>query len=180
MSRSKKAFAFVGVAAGLVLAALPLASYAAETTTDVSVTVDSSIAINVDESTVSGNVTSGGNSEIGDVELTVTTNNASGYTISIRGSGDGADVTRLYSGSNYIPAGTPAAGTSAWGYKGGNKAAASTFQGVTASDVVVYEKTGATPIEGETDTFTFGSSTSTSQVAGTYTGQVTWTVTAAN
>ncbi len=179
MSRSTKIMAAFGVLGALGLAALPLASYAEQTytsTTDITVTIEGSTSIALDNSELEGEIPNNTEGEIGDVDVTVATNAADGFRLYIKGSGNGADPTKLYSGSNYISAGTPTSGSSLWGYKGGNKAAQNAFVGVTSSDVLVLDANGPTPASGTTENFIFESSISSSQPAGTYTGQVTWTV----
>lgn len=103
--------------------------------------------------------------------VTVSTNNSSGYKLSIK-----AAETDLKSGANTIPAaaaGPAAFGNNEWGYQVSTTANTSGWSGVTTSDVQL-KTTNATATNDET-TVQFGMKVNSSQPSGTYTGTVTFT-----
>ena len=75
------------------------------------------------------------------------------------------------SASNSIPAGVPAKGTSAWGYKTDGA-----YQAVTAEGAQIASDMGTGP---QTKEVTFGLSTAETQAADTYNGAVTYVYTIA-
>lgn len=198
MSKTTKALAIMGVVAGLGVAALPMSSYAATDSTNMGVktTIEDYIAIETttdgSDDTDAKNVIVAGVVNNGDVKtgtgtFNVKTNNKQGYYVQI--SATDTDLTNTTSGqSEKIPAGNPAKGTSAWGYR----ASADGVSNVTIKDDVygsndyaavdgtattIATGAGATADAGDNITMTFGISASASQAAGTYKGVVTLTAT---
>lgn len=195
MSKTTKALAIMGVVAGLGVAALPMSSYAATDSTNMGVktTIEDYIAIETTtdgsddtdaKNVVVSNVINNGEIGTGTGTFNVKTNNKSGYYVQI----SATDTTLKNATNETIPAGVPAKGTSAWGYK----ASADGVSNVTIKDDVYAGKdyaavsgtaatiatgTAATADAGDNITMTFGISASASQAAGTYKGTVTLTAT---
>ena len=173
MSKITKTIAALGVVAGLGVAALPLASYAANpTTVNLTASLDDSLSLSVTETELSFELENGGTVATDATDATVTTNNAAGYDLNIKA---GSGGTALVSGSHSIEAGAAAQGTSAWGY---NTDGGSTYTGVTASDVSIASAEAPTEAAGTKTTITVGVSADSTQEAGTYTGS--FVLTAAN
>lgn len=197
MSKTTKALAIMGVVAGLGVAALPMSSYAAEgaspqsTDMGVKTTIEDYIAI---ETTTDGSddtdpknvlvegVVNNGALKDGTGVFNVKTNNKKGYYVQIKA----ADTTLKNADNDTIPAGVPAKGTSAWGYKASVaeaatnvsiETAAQNYAAVTDSNVTIAKGAAATGNAGDDINLTFGISASASQAAGTYTGKVTLTAT---
>lgn len=190
MSKTTKALAIMGVVAGLGVAALPMSSYAATDTASfgVQVTLDDYISVESATAedayvTITG-VTNNGGIGTGTNDITVKTNNKSGYYLQI--SAAETDLKNTTAGeTSTIPAGKPQQGTSAWGYK----AAADGVTNVTIETAAAdYAAVGTTPTtiatgaketsdDGDKITLTFGATASASQAQGTYQGQVTVTAT---
>lgn len=178
MSKMSKTIAALGVVAGLGVAALPLASYAA-TTADVTINalIEDTLSIAVDQSTVAlgavdAGVMNGGPVVEGSTNVTVITNDTDGYTVNIK---DADEVLNLVSGSDTIAPGVPTQGNSAWGYKGGD---VSNYTAITAADVALKTTSDPTTTDGDKFALTFGVTADASQAAGTYTDTVTLTVVA--
>lgn len=173
MSKVTKTIAALGVVAGLGVAALPLASYAANpTTVNLTASLDDSLSLSVTETELAFDLENGGTVVKDTTAATVTTNNGKGYDLKIKAGGSGASLT---SGSYTIPAGEAAQGTSAWGY---NTDGGATYTAVTTTDVSIASSTAPTPASGTTTNITIGVSADATQEAGTYTGS--FVLTAAN
>ena len=176
MSKITKTIAALGVVAGLGVAALPLASYAATSdSVTVNALVGTSMSVSLDKDSVSLNPTAGNapvNTE-GSQTITATaiTNNTNGYKLTLTD----ADSTNHYlaSGGNHIAPGEPAQGESFWGVKFG--AEAQNYVSIASAPVIDGE---ATDDAGDTHTLDVGVSASAGQVPGTYSGTLTVTITA--
>ena len=106
--------------------------------------------------------------------VTVYTNSASGYTLSVKDADSTTALVNTDDSTATIPAGaTITAGTAAWGYKGGTVSA---FTAITASDANVYTQDGPTT-NGHTTDMTYGVSTASTQKTGTYTDTIIYTAT---
>lgn len=143
MSKIAKSMAILGVVAGLGVAALPLSSYAAEGSVKsgdvtVRVTVSSSLAVASSESDINlGTINSGTPVREGTTNVTVSGSKALNWELSIVDKdsnnaltltdADGAILSGAADGTQKIPAGTPAKGTSNWGFMGGT---VTTFEAV--------------------------------------------------
>lgn len=175
MSKITKTIAALGVVAGLGVAALPLASYAA-TTQNISVEAKIGETLSVETPTVATvqlTPTNGAAAVNGTSSVTVKTNHHSGFTLNIK---DSDSDTGLTGTSGTIAAGTTLNGTvSAWAYKGGDT---TEFTAITKSDVALKETDAPTAAAGETVEITFAVAADADQAAGTYTGGVTVTAVA--
>lgn len=184
MSKITKTIAALGVVAGLGVAALPLASYAATDSLDTPITVTASLvdAISIESSANSINtmsLTAGGSVvDSNQLDITVVTNATNGYTVSIE---DGDEKTALVgTGSNNetIGAANPAQGTSAWGYKFGEALEGiNSYTAITTELVQVADKDAKTDDDGDVYKLGFGASAAASLTPDTYTGSVTLTAT---
>ena len=176
MSKMSKAVAVLGVVAGLGVAAMPLATYAANPETiNLNVQVVDKIELSADETSLSMNPVNGGEIAEDTTNLTVTTSNSKGYTLNAKTSKTTLETTD----GDTIAAGVPQANaaTSAWGMKGGNQTF-SNYAGLTTNDQIV-KTTSAAPAGGTDNVaITFGVATATGQNAGTYTGSAIFTATA--
>ena len=177
MSKVTKTIAALGVVAGLGVAALPLASYAAEenpSTVNLTARLQDSLSLNVSKNELSFELENGGAVVTDATAATVTTNSGKGYDLNIKAaSGNGALTSTV--GSYTIPAGPAAQGTSAWGY---NTDGGDTYTAVTAADVSIASSTAPTPTAGTTTNITIGVSADATQEAGIYKGS--FVLTAAN
>ncbi len=182
MKKLTKIIAVTGIVAGLGVAALPIASHAAESASaNVTVTLKVSDAIsiafvdpnpdhagatisaaNIDLGTLAPSTVTNFNDGSNKVTTLVKSNNLSGYTVTASG-------VSLTSGSNSIPYGAVTSGTSAYGMAKTN----SGFTGLTEVD----SKTAPSATDGDRTDLYFGASISASQPTGTYTGTVTITAT---
>lgn len=195
MSKMTKTIAALGVVAGLGVAALPLSSYAAVVTDSTDVTLNAvvgeaiSVTTNAADDTVTiNNVTANQDAKEGSTVLTIQTNNANGYTLTIE---DADATTALKDASNTSYAGiatlksgaTLDKGTTGWGFK-----ASTTTDGVTANltnwtgikttaQTLATRASGATATDGDQVTLTFGVVVDSTVPAGTYSDVVTLTAT---
>jgi len=199
------AFATLGVVAGLGVAALPLSTYAVDP-----VSKESLVQTEIKDTlslTLTGTDDADGNTIVklgellpdGDImsaNLTakVKTNSGDGYTLTLA---DKDADNNLTSGANTITAGTPAVGTSAWGFKMGTIVTAdgATQSAAAVNDYIAVPVTGSavtivnsnkptkvdatTPANnGDSAVITFGASASSAQAAGTYSDTVVVTAAA--
>lgn len=186
------------VALLLAFVASPALAGAATASTTVNSAISSVIGVFTSNGTVNVNVTPTGSGAqtVASDTLTVSTNDALGYTLQIA---DADANTNLVSGSNNVAA---SAGTQAvpvaqavntWGYRvdslggfgagptsGASSAAigAAKFAGVPASSAPNTIKTTATTASNDTTTVWYAVAANTSQPSGTYSDTVTYTVTA--
>lgn len=178
MKKLTSVIAATGIVAGLGVAALPLASYAADPASDtasvtVSLEVSDAISITVDDNesttinlgTIAPNAITGTGKK---VVANVKSNNASGYTVTAAGTA----LTRA-SGTETIAYGSVAAGTSAWGISVGTDAGYSALTSIATP-------TAASAEDGDDYNIFFGASTNASQKTGTYSGTLTLTATNKN
>ena len=206
MSRMSKTIAILGVVAGLGVTALPLSTYAedpisASKDATVQLTVEDTISLELEGTAKKDNdmtITDGstlvnlgiampdGEIVSGDLTATIKTNSKSGYSLKLA---DADASNDLMSGSDTIPAGTPAKGKSAWGFMMGgvtvntadgnsNTAAAVSSYievPVNGSEVEIVNSGKPTLVDatdvnksGDTAVITFGASVSSAQAAGTY------------
>lgn len=181
----------------MVVGAPIAASAAADTSsTTINATVGSVISIS-SGATVSLSLTptAGGVVSSASNTVSVSTNNSSGYTLTLANSDA---TTNLVSGGNTIAAhsGTQASPTAlaanTWGYRvvgvGGfgagaysaetnNGSSSSTWAGVPATSSPVTLKTTATTASNDTTTVWYGVRANSTKVGGTYTDTVTYTAT---
>ena len=184
MSKITKTIAALGVVAGLGVAALPLASYAANDSLDTPITVSASLedAISITTSANSADtmkLTAGGPVVASNqLNITVVTNATNGYTVSIK-DGDG-NTALVGTGENdeTIAAGNPAQNKSAWGYKFGEALEGiDSYTAITTESKQVADKTTKTNDSGDVYKLGFGASAAASLTPDTYTGSVTLTAT---
>lgn len=198
MSKTTNALIALGVVAGLGAAALPLSSYAVDPVTkDVGVTlkIEDTLEIEADKDNADNKVDLTGDGHSGAVNVTVKTNNQTGYNLNLKGSA-GTNATSLTSenGDQIAAAAgtfdTPAAlstTTSEWGYSVANTNAnlqtgltqftGSVYAGVSAAGQEIVNINKPTGDAGDKTTVTFAASIADGQPAGTYDGQVTFTAT---
>ncbi len=200
MSKMSKTIAILGVVAGLGVAALPLSSYAATSSTDgtpvsdtatVKLTIDKKLSIALDKK--EADLTDGTTTD--DIAVTVITNNTKGYSLKIAGTagtnptsltGNNANTDQIvaFSKGADAPAALAVEGNaSVWGYTvaGDDKVdgftATTLFAGVKgAADADTIASSDAeTAAAGNVTTVTFAAALVNNQPAGTYTGEVTFT-----
>lgn len=176
MSKMAMSIAVLGVVAGLGVAAMPLSSYAAtlpaSQDVDVTVTVNNSLGLTVDQSAVNFGTLAAGQSN--EVRVKATVSGTGNYTLNIKGKDTKTDLVSTTNPTDVIPAGTLTGATSSWGYKLNT---ASAYTAVTASDVAL----GATDraIADDADTLIdFGIKIETGTADGVYEGGVTLTAVA--
>ncbi len=204
MVNSKKVIATLGVVAGLGTSVLPLASYAtdpADVTKTIRATVNEYFTLSVDSNTDMESETGTVTLDVNDTDsslihtVNVTGNVYGGYDLKLGSKTSStsllfvADKTKAvgvaerYNSSINIPSSTSvAAGTSAWGYK---TSGTQTFSGdwvtikASGSEDTIYtnENTSNSSFN-DTRYVNYGISTSASQAAGVYEGQVVYSATA--
>ena len=190
MSKMSKAIAVLGVVAGLGVAALPLSSYAVETaTTNVKAQaiVGDSIAISSSADTITMNDVKA-NQEINKSSATITvqTNNATGYSVSIKDTDSDTALKPTDGGTaEGIPAKVPVKGSNGWGYmvssvSEGLTNDATDYAAVKSGPAPIVSKNSASAAAGDTFELTFGVTVDTTIAAGTYEDQVTLTATTNN
>lgn len=193
MKKFKKPLATLTIM--FVLLMLPMVAIAAtdSKSTTINATIDSVISMTT-SSTVSVSVTpvSGGAQSAASDTVTVSTNNSTGYTLTLK---DSDSVTDLSNGSNTIGAhsgtvGAPTAlANNSWGYHvdglaafGGSGSAESNvtssaikYAGISATAATI--KTTNTTASGDTVTVWYGVKADTTKPSGTYSDTVTYTAT---
>lgn len=177
MSNITKAVAALSVVAGLGVAALPLSSFAATSWVDITAIVDNTIGISTSTDEVTVSVTADGPVVTKGVDVTVTTNSTTGYTLGIMDSDTNTALVKTNDNGvadGTIPAGQPAKGTAAWGYQGGTK---TNWTPVTTSNVIFVTTSSSTLNGSETTPVTFGVSAASNTAEGTYKGGVIFTAT---
>ena len=195
MSKMTKTIAALGIVAGLGVAALPLSSYAVTDTANVTAQaiVGDSISITADaaDDTVTiSDVTANQAVKEGSTVLTVTTNNASGYNVTIK---DTDDVTHLTTDGSDETNGIPASATLTQNNKGWGFKSSSATTGVTVStaqqnwravtsdtQTIASRASGASAEGGDKITLTFGVVVDATVPAGTYEDEVVLTATTKN
>ena len=143
---------------------------------EIDVTIEPNIAISLDAASVSVTMDTKDMDEGMTTTATVSTNDTAGYTLTVK---DSDATTALTSGSYTIPTGTSvAAGTAAWGIKGGDLNSYTAMVASTAETPVSVKANGTALAADETTTVTYGVSTAANQQAGTYTDTIVYTATA--
>ena len=177
MSKIACAMATLGVVAGIGAAAMPLASYAVESSpVAIKAIVNDTIQISTSTKEVVISTIKPGAEKIyeGSVDVTVeTTDNQ--YTLNIK---DSDNTTALVSeNGDQIAAGAPSndGETTGWGWKGGSQ---SSYKAITTAEVPVVS--AATIDKTATTTVTFGISAGEEVENGTYVGGVVFTATSSN
>lgn len=181
MTKYAKIMATFGVLAGLGVASLPLATFAANNSeTTVKVTVQEGISIANDNTTVdAGNKTPG---EVGSVtaNLTAATNNAAGLKITVKDKdtdtslrNTSPSVTGSVAGVDIIPTGTSGAGT--WSIKGGDLAVETAMVGSDHHTGLVVKNTAGPSTENVPVTYRI--EPGAAQRQGTYEDVIVYTVT---
>lgn len=179
MSKTKKVVVALGVATALGIATLPLSTFAASSTSDITVKVKigSVIALSADNQLTETNLNPNNvNTTALKTRLTVATNSRNGYKLTVKDKDANTNLASTET-SDVIPAlaGNLTAGTAGWNISGGelNKAA------VTATDQVVKTNPNSTHASINEDIqMTYGVSTSASQAQGTYSDVIVYTATA--
>jgi hypothetical protein len=190
---SKSLFQAIGVVAAVGVIALPM--YAGAATTTVSSSLGSVITLFTTNGTVTLNSTptAGGVQTIASDTVTVSTNDAAGYTLKV---GETTAASALTSGGNTIPAiggtlASPIAETvNTWGYRvdsaggfgagptsGATNAAigAIKFAAIPASGSPDTIKTTSSTATNDTTSVWYGLAVNTTQPTGSYTNSVTYT-----
>ena len=120
------------------------------------------------------------NTQTATSEITVYTNAASGFHLSVKDADSTTALTHT-DGTSTIPAGTNiTAGNAAWGYKVND---AEGFTAITANDVQIYNQstpTGSGQTHGQAINVTYGVSTASDQKTGTYSDTIIYTATTNN
>lgn len=177
MSKITKTIAALGVVAGLGVAALPLASYAADTeniqvTANVGSTISLSMAGN--KNSVELDPVTNGAIDSDTVTAQVTTNDTTGYKLTA----SATTSTLSNTSGDTIVAGTPANNdtTSHWGIKWAGKAE-DTYVGLGTTQTLKETNT-ENPSTADEVEITIAASASATQPTGEYTGSFTLTATA--
>ena len=124
MTKYAKIMATFGVLAGLGVASLPLATFAANNSeTTVKVTVQEGISIANDNATADAGNKTPGEAGTATSNLAAATNNAAGLKITVKDKDEdtslrAAGITGSVAGVDFIP--TAASGTGSWSLKGGD------------------------------------------------------------
>lgn len=175
----------VGAVAGLALVPLGTTVSAATTDTEdatVSVLVGSTITI--DTVTPTANIVNAvpDSGTPGSVAQTVTvsTNNSTGYTLTLSMVSSDANNGNLVGTGSNVAVITPVATTGAlanntWGYN--TTGGTSSFSAVPASGSAVTLKNTATPVSGEATSVTYGAQITSALPSDTYSNDVTYTAT---
>ena len=124
MTKYAKIMATFGVLAGLGVASLPLATFAATTSeTTVKVTVQEGVSISNDNTTADAGNKTPGEAGTATSNLTAGTNSAAGLKITVKDKDNDtslrdATITGSIAGEDFIP--TAASGVGTWSLKGGD------------------------------------------------------------
>ena len=180
MTKYAKIMATFGVLAGLGVASLPLATFAANTSeTTVKVTVQEGISIANDNATATADAGSKTPGEAGSAtsNLTAATNNAAGLKITVKDKDEdtslrAAGITGSVAGVDFIP--TAASGTGSWSLKGGDLVADTAMVKNSETALVVKNTTGPST---EAVAMTYRIEPGAAQRQGTYEDIIVYTVT---
>lgn len=200
MSKMSTTLAVLGVVAGLGVAALPLSTYAVESSTDGTpvskdATVKLSVAKKLSIALDSTEADLGDGSATPSIAATVITNNSKGYTLKIAGSTTTGSVKTVLTsgivkddivasaGTAAAPIALAATASSVWGYTvtgddittGFTGEGVGKYAGVTEAGEAIASKNAATASTGNITTVKFGAALISNQAAGDYEGQVTFT-----
>lgn len=177
MTKYAKIMATFGVLAGLGVASLPLATFAANNSeTTVKVTVQEGISIANDNATAdAGSKTPG---EVGSAtsNLTAATNNATGLNITVKDKDEDTSLkptttTGSIAGVDFIP--TAASGTGTWSLKGGALTVDTAMVPASATPLTVKSTTSPST---EEVTMTYRIEPGAAQRQGTYEDVIVYTV----
>ena len=196
MSKSTKVIAALGVAAGLGVASLPAATFAATAQSrqvQIQANVSESHTISVDDATKSTtNLNPGATDATLSSTITIDSNNPKGYSLTVAASGNENHVTDLWnSGASSAIAAfsseqtTLSNETPGWGgklasaYTGASGLTATGYNGftTTGSQVVYSSNALASDIENEY-VVNYGIALAPNQATGQYSGAVTYTLSA--
>jgi hypothetical protein len=188
--------AAIAVVFGLVLSPAIASAATQSSNTTINATIGSTISITSGPTvSISLTPTAGGVVSSSSDTVSVSTNNAAGYVLTLA---DSDATTNLVNGGNNIPAhagtqGTPTAlANDTWGYRvdtvGGfgsgstsaetnNGSSTTTWAGVPATGAPNTLKTTATTASGDTTTVWYGVKATTAKPNGVYTDTVTYTAT---
>lgn len=182
MSKITSAMAVLGVVAGLGVAALPLSSYAQETSpVTVKVEVNNNLAIasntpEVDFGTLNAT------SEVQTASAVISVSGTVKYKLSVKDTDGDPNMNLLkadktFDTTNNIPASASLAkGTSAWGIKGGNLTAWTALPGTGELEIATGDLTTLTAPQTSIDTTVdFGISIGTGLTNGVYQNDVIFT-----
>lgn len=178
MTKYAKIMATFGVLAGLGVASLPLATFAATNSeTTVKVTVQEGISIANDNATADAGSKTPGETGSATSNLTAATNNAAGLKITVKDKDTDTSLkptttTGSVAGVDFIPTGTSGIGT--WSIKGGDLAVDTAMVGSDhATGLVVKNTTGPST---EQVTMTYRIEPGAAQRQGTYEDVIVYTV----
>lgn len=179
MTKYAKIMATFGVLAGLGVASLPLATFAATNSeTTVKVTVQEGISIANDNATADAGSKTPGETGSATSNLTAATNNAAGLKITVKDKDTDTSLkpttttTGSVAGVDFIPTGTSGIGT--WSIKGGDLAVDTAMVGSDhATGLVVKNTTGPST---EQVAMTYRIEPGAAQRQGTYEDVIVYTV----
>ncbi len=179
MTKYAKIMATFGVLAGLGVASLPLATFAATTSeTTVKVTVQEGVSIANDNSTADAGNKTPGEAGTATSNLTAGTNSAAGLKITVKDKDEdtslrAAGITGSVAGVDFIPTGISGIGT--WSIKGGDLAVDTAMVGSDhATGLVVKNTSGPST---EQVAMTYRIEPGAAQRQGTYEDVIVYTVT---
>ena len=178
MTKYAKIMVTFGVLAGLGVASLPLATFAATTSeTTVKVTVQEVLSIANDNSTADAGNKTPGEAGTATSNLTAGTNSAAGLKITVKDEDDDtslrdAAITGLAAGVGFIP--TAASGVGTWSLKGGDLTVDTAMVKNSETALVVKNTSSAST---ERVPVTYRIEPGTEQRQGTYEDVIVYTVT---
>ena len=178
MTKYAKIMATFGVLAGLGVASLPLATFAATTSeTTVKVTVQEGVSIANDNSTADAGNKTPGEAGTATSNLTAGTNSAAGLKITVKDKDEdtslrAADITGSVAGVDFIP--TAASGVGTWSLKGGDLTVDTAMVKNSETALVVKNTSSAST---EHVPVTYRIEPGTAQRQGTYEDVIVYTVT---
>ncbi len=173
MTKIVKALSILATSSAIICLPVFSASAANTANTTINATVNSVISLSIADQDIDLNLTptvGGSDSDTASHTVLVSTNNAAGYNLSLKGS------TQLSKGSNHINAvsGNTTLSNNTWGYHVGTSG--NNFRGVTTGGAQI--KTTSSTANNDSTTVTYGARVNSSLPTGTYTGTVTYTATA--
>lgn len=190
MSKYTKIVATLGVATGLGIASLPLATFAAPLPLDgsmphtqdvtVKLSVGDAVAVAVDHATVNAGNVSPNQTKSANSKVSYATNHSTGMTLTVKDADENTSMTAGISGTatpgtNVIAAGTQGhvAGTGNWSIRGGLLATQTAM--VKQSETALKVQESSTPVNTDVD-ITYDFSTGAAQLPGNYEDKVVFTV----
>ena len=178
MTKYAKIMATFGVLAGLGVASLPLATFAATTSeTTVKVTVPEGVSIANDNSTADAGNKTPGEAGTATSNLTAGTNSAAGLKITVKDKDEDtslrdATITGTTAGVDFIP--TAASGVGTWSLKGGDLTVDTAMVKNSETTLVVKNTTGPSS---ESVPMSYRIVPGAAQRQGTYEDVIVYTVT---